>query len=68
MDNMFAREWMLVDGEGNLVFPEAWLLAQPGLARRPVRRVRMLGAHIRANADLLEQVTPNQFAFFRHTA
>jgi hypothetical protein len=68
MDNMFAREWMLVDGEGNLVFPEAWLLAQPGLARGPVHRVSMLGAQIRANADLLDEVMPDWFAFFRHTA
>ena len=75
-----TREWISVDEDGNMLFPEAseqkaaelgtrfeaWLLAQSGLNAEQERWLRILGAQIRANADTLDEVMPEHFAFF-HT-
>lgn len=75
-----TREWITVDEDGNMLFPEAseqkaaelgtrfeaWLLAQGGLSAEQERWLRILGAQIRANADTLDEVMPEHFAFF-HT-
>jgi type I restriction enzyme R subunit len=75
-----TREWISVDEDGNMLFPEAseqkaaelgagfeaWLLAQSGLNPEQERWLRILGAQIRANADTLDEVMPEHFAFF-HT-
>ena len=75
-----TREWISVDEDGNMLFPEAseqkaaelgakfeaWLLAQTGLIPEQERWLRILGAQIRANADTLDEVMPEHFAFF-HT-
>lgn len=75
-----TREWITVDENGNMLFPEAseqkaselgtrfeaWLLEQCGLDPEQERWLRILGAQIRANADTLDEVMPEHFAFF-HT-
>lgn len=75
-----TREWISVDENGNMLFPEAserkaaelgvkfeaWLLSQIGLAPEQERWLRILGSQIRANADTLEEVMPEHFAYF-HT-
>ncbi len=75
-----TREWITVDEDGNMVFPEAseqkaaelgtrfeaWLLEQTGLDAEQERWLRILGSQIRANADTLDEVIPEHFAFF-HT-
>ncbi len=75
-----TREWISVDEDGNMLFPEAseqkaaelgasfeaWLLGQTGLNPEQERWLRILGAQIRANADTLDEVMPEHFAFF-HT-
>lgn len=75
-----TREWISVDEDGNMLFPEAseqkaaelgakfeaWLLAQTCLIPEQERWLRILGAQIRANADTLDEVMPEHFAFF-HT-
>jgi type I restriction enzyme R subunit len=75
-----TREWITVDENGNMVFPEAseqkaaalgarfesWLLEQTGLTPERERWLRLLGSQIRANADTLDEVIPEHFAYF-HT-
>lgn len=75
-----TREWISVDEDGNMVFPEAseqraaelgakfeaWLLEQSNLNAEKERWLRILGAQIRANADSLDEVMPEHFAYF-HT-
>ena len=75
-----TREWITVDENGNMLFPEAteqkkealgarfeaWLLEQTGLTMEQERWLRILGSQIRANADTLDEVMPEHFAFF-HT-
>lgn len=75
-----TREWITVDENGNMLFPEAseqksaelgarfeaWLLEQTGLTPEQERWLRILGAQLRANADTLDEVIPEHFAFF-HT-
>jgi type I restriction enzyme R subunit len=79
-----TREWITVDENGNMLFPEAseqkaaelgtrfeaWLLAQTGadsqLNAEQERWLRILGSQIRANADTLDEVIPEHFAYF-HT-
>lgn len=75
-----TREWITVDENGNMLFPEAseqkkeavgarfeaWLLAQANLTAEQERWLRILGSQIRANADTLDEVMPEHFAFF-HT-
>jgi type I restriction enzyme R subunit len=75
-----TREWITVDDNGNMVFPEAseqkaaelgarfeaWLLEQTNLTLEQERWLRLLGSQIRANADSLDEVMPEHFAYF-HT-
>ncbi len=75
-----TREWITVDEDGNMLFPEAseqkaaelgtkfeaWLLTQAGLDAEQERWLRILGSQIRANADTLDEVMPEHFAYF-HT-
>ncbi len=75
-----TREWISIDENGNMLFPEAseqkaaalgtqfeaWRLAQPSLNAEQDRWLRILGSQIRANADSLDEVMPEHFAFF-HT-
>lgn len=75
-----TREWITVDENGNMLFPEAseqkaaelgakfeaWLLEQSGLNAEQERWLRILGAQLRANADTLDEVMPEHFAYF-HT-
>ena len=72
-----TREWITVDENGNMVFPEAseqkaaelgarfeaWLLQQMSLNPEQERWLRLLGSQIRANADTLDEVMPEHFAF-----
>lgn len=74
-----TREWITVDENGNMLFPEAseqkkeavgarfeaWLLEQTGLTMEQERWLRILGSQIRANADTLDEVMPEHFAFFQ---
>ena len=75
-----TREWISVDENGNMLFPEAseqkaaelgvrfeaWRLEQQHLSAEQDRWLRILGSQIRANADTLMEVTPEHFAYF-HT-
>lgn len=75
-----TREWITIDDEGNMLFPEAseqraaelglrfeaWRLQQQSLTAEQDRWLRILGSQIRANADTLDEVLPEHFAFF-HT-
>ena len=75
-----TREWISVDENGNMLFPEAseqkaaelgarfeaWRLAQQNLNAEQDRWLRILGSQIRANADSLDEVMPEHFAYF-HT-
>ena len=74
-----TREWITVDENGNMVFPEAseqkaeelgarfeaWLLQQMNLNPERERWLRLLGSQIRANADTLDEVMPEHFAYFQ---
>ncbi|ENH6338623.1 DEAD/DEAH box helicase family protein [Burkholderia vietnamiensis] len=74
-----TREWITMDADGNMQFPEAsqqraeelgarfeaWRLQQTVTAEQD-RWLRILGAQIRANADDLTELLPEHFAFF-HT-
>jgi type I restriction enzyme R subunit len=75
-----TREWVTVDENGNMVFPEAseqksaelgarfeaWLLEQPSINAEQERWLRLLGSQLRANADTLDEVMPEHFSYF-HT-
>jgi type I restriction enzyme R subunit len=75
-----TREWISIDENGNMLFPEAseqkaaelgakfeaWRLAQSDLNAEQDRWLRILGSQIRANADGLDEIMPEHFAFF-HT-
>lgn len=72
-----TREWITVDENGNMVFPEAaeqlaaklgarfeaWLLAQPDLDPGQESWLRMIGSQIRANAGSMDEFIVEQFAF-----
>ncbi|MGH8551494.1 MAG: helicase-related protein [Methylococcales bacterium] len=72
-----TREWISVDENGNLVFPEvseqkaaelgakfeAWLLTRHDLTPTAESWLRVIGNQIRANADTLEEFTAGHFAF-----
>ena len=74
-----TREWITMDEDGNMQFPEAsqqraeelgsrfeaWRLQQTVTAEQD-RWLRILGAQIRANADDLTELFPEHFAYF-HT-
>ncbi len=75
-----TREWITIDEDGNMLFPEAseqraaelgvkfeaWLLSKTNLNPEQERWLRILGSQIRANADALSEVMPEHFAYF-HT-
>lgn len=75
-----TREWITVDENGNMLFPEAssrhaaemgvkfeaWFLSRDALTPEQERWLRILGSQIRANADTLTEVIPEHFAYF-HT-
>lgn len=72
-----TREWITVDENGNMVFPEAaeqlaaelgarfeaWLLAQSDLDPGEESWLRMIGSQIRANAGSMDAFIVEQFAF-----
>lgn len=72
-----TREWITIDDNGNMVFPEvseqqanalgarfeAWLLAQDDLSPDEERWLGMIGNQIRANADDMTEFTVGHFAF-----
>ncbi len=72
-----TRDWITVDENGNMVFPEvseqkatelgvrfeAWLLAQPDLTPDQESWLRMIGSQLRANADTMDEFTVGHFAF-----
>lgn len=73
-----TRKWITVDEDGNMVFPdvseekankvgtrfEAWLLAhEDGLTPDQERWLRIVGAQLRANADVWVEFTIDHFAF-----
>ncbi len=72
-----TREWLTVDENGNMVFPEvserkaaelgarfeAWLLTRENLTPTEESWLRVIGSQIRANADTLEEFTAEHFAF-----
>lgn len=72
-----TREWITVDENGNMVFPEAseqrsaevgmrfegWLLRQDDLTPGEESWLRMVGHQIRANAGAMDGFMVEQFAF-----
>jgi type I restriction enzyme R subunit len=73
-----TREWVTVDENGNMVFPEAseqkqaevgarfeaWLLAQEDhLSPDQDRWLRLVGGQLRANAESWDEFTTDHFAF-----
>lgn len=72
-----TREWITLDENGNLVFPEAseqkaaelgarfeaWLLAQTGLSPNEESWLRVIGNQLRANADTMKEFSAGHFAF-----
>jgi type I restriction enzyme, R subunit len=76
-----TREWVTLDEEGNMVFPEAseqraaelglrfeaWLLARPDINAGEESLLRMVGSQIRANADTLDEFSVGHFAFHPFT-
>ncbi len=75
-----TREWITLDENGNMNAPaasearalqlgvrfEAWLLQQTGLNAQRERWLQLLGNQIRANADTLDAIIPEHFAYL-HT-
>ncbi len=77
-----TREWVSVDENGNMIFPEAseakaaelgarfeaWLLSQEGAITPDQERwLRMIGSQLRANADGWDEFTAGHFAFHPFT-
>jgi type I restriction enzyme R subunit len=77
-----SREWITVDENGNMVFPEAseaeaaslgarfeaWLLSQEDKFTPDQERwLRMVGSQLRANADTMDEFTSGHFAFHPFT-
>ena len=72
-----TREWVTVDDEGNIVFPEVseqkaealgarfeeWLLSQTDLTPEQERLLRVVGNQLRANADTMIEFSLGHFAF-----
>ena len=72
-----TREWISVDENGNMVFPEtseqkaaelgtrfeAWLLAQEDLNPGEESWLRMIGSQLRANAGSMESFSSDHFSF-----
>lgn len=77
-----TREWITVDENGNMIFPEAseanaaalgarfeaWLLSQEyRLTPDQERWLRMVGSQLRANASTMDEFTSGHFAFHPFT-
>lgn len=76
-----TREWITVDENGNMVFPEvseqkaaelgarfeAWLLKHDNLTQNEERWLRTIGNQLRANADTWDEFSPGHFAFHPFT-
>ena len=76
-----TREWITVDENGNMVFPEvseqkaaelgarfeAWLLTHDELAPNEERWLRTIGNQLRANADACDEFSAGHFAFHPFT-
>jgi type I restriction enzyme R subunit len=77
-----TREWITVDENGNMVFPEAsearaaalgarfeaWLLGREDqLTPDQERWLRVVGSQLRANADTMDEFTSGHFAFHPFT-
>ena len=77
-----TREWITIDENGNMVFPEAseakaaalgarfeaWFLAQEDrLTPDQERWLRVVGSQLRANADTMDEFTAGHFAFHPFT-
>ena len=75
-----TRAWVTMDAEGNLVFPdelqarqqelgaryESWLLPrESGFSPDQRRWLMLIGSVIRANADTLDEFTPDHLDFFQ---
>jgi type I restriction enzyme, R subunit len=72
-----TREWITLDDNGNMVFPEAseqraaelgaqfeaWLLDHSDLTPDQERWLRMVGSQLRANAGAWDEFTADYFAF-----
>ncbi len=72
-----TREWVTIDEDGKMVFPEAteqkaaevgakfesWLLAQEDLTPNEESWLRVIGNQLRANADSLEEFSIAHLAF-----
>lgn len=72
-----TREWITIDENGNMVFPEAseqkaselgarfeaWLLAQEGINPGEESWLRMIGSQLRANAGAMDEFSTGHFAF-----
>ena len=76
-----TREWITLDENGNMVFPEvseqkaaelgarfeAWLLTHDDLTPNEERWLRTIGNQLRANADTWDGFSPEHFAFHPFT-
>jgi type I restriction enzyme R subunit len=77
-----TREWITVDENGNMIFPEAseakaaalgarfeaWFLSQEDRFTPDQERwLRMVGSQLRANADTMDEFTSGHFAFHPFT-
>jgi type I restriction enzyme R subunit len=72
-----TREWVTIDENGNIVFPEAseqkqaevgarfeaWLLTQDHLSPDQERWLHLVGGQLRANAENWSEFTADHFAF-----
>jgi type I restriction enzyme, R subunit len=72
-----TREWVTIDEQGNMVFPEvseqkaaevgtsfeAWLIGQEGLTPSEESWLRVIGNQLRANADTLDEFSLAHLAF-----
>lgn len=76
-----TREWITVDEDGNMIFPEAheqqaavlgakfeaWLLGREGLTLEQERWLRTIGNQIKANAGSWDEFTAGHLAFHPFT-
>lgn len=72
-----TREWISLDADGNMVFPdvseqkaaelgtkfESWLLTCTDLSPHEENWLRLIGNQIRANADTMDEFSAGHFAF-----
>jgi type I restriction enzyme R subunit len=77
-----TREWVTIDEDGNMVFPEAseqkanelgarfeaWLVSRIDLTPAQENLLRVVGSQIRANADAWDEFTSGHFAFHPFSA